>query len=365
MIARCGDVARGAVHSLRSSEVYLQDRREIGLSVPKRAFLEYFEARSQRQFKEVCDTLQNIDLSDYGRIVIYSYWFFVMARIGVFLKEKLMTEHPEASVILCSRAHGYDVYDYVNSLNYLPLRSLLLSKTDMVFPCSENGSNYIRAKFPEYSGKIRTSYLGSADNGVSAKSSDGVFRIVSCSRIEKIKRVEMIVEALALLEGNGLRLIWTHIGDGEGFGAVEKLAKKKLGFMEYELLGRIDNSEVYEFYRENPVDLFVNVSRNEGLPVSIMEASSFGIPSVATDVGGTGEIVKDGINGTLLSRSFKPAQLADVIREYTAMPDEVYEKRRLAARNIWKNNFNAADNYEAFSAEISTVSAVRLVSANN
>ena len=46
-----------------------------------------------------------------------------------------------------------------------------------------------------------------------------------------------------------------------------------------------------------PVDLFLTVSANEGIPVSIMEAQSFGIPVIATDVGGISEIVNN-VNGS-------------------------------------------------------------------
>ena len=37
--------------------------------------------------------------------------------------------------------------------------------------------------------------------------------------------------------------------------------------------------------------MFINLSSSEGIPVSIMEAQSFGIPVIATNVGGSGEIV--------------------------------------------------------------------------
>ena len=47
-------------------------------------------------------------------------------------------------------------------------------------------------------------------------------------------------------------------------------------------------------------DLFVLPSLNEGLPLAAMEAMLAGVPIVATDAGGTGEIVRDGVTGVLV-----------------------------------------------------------------
>ena len=68
--------------------------------------------------------------------------------------------------------------------------------------------------------------------------------------------------------------------------------------------GNVKNSDLLEVYKNNQFDLFLNVSLSEGIPVSIMEALSFGIPCIATDVGGTKEIVIDGYNGWLLKKDF-------------------------------------------------------------
>lgn len=47
-------------------------------------------------------------------------------------------------------------------------------------------------------------------------------------------------------------------------------------------------------------DIFVNPSYSEGLPTSVMEAASIGLPIVATNVGGTSEIIRDGETGFLV-----------------------------------------------------------------
>jgi glycosyltransferase involved in cell wall biosynthesis len=67
-------------------------------------------------------------------------------------------------------------------------------------------------------------------------------------------------------------------------------------------------------------DVFVQPSRSEGLPLSVLEAMAQQIPIVATDVGGVGEAVKDGETGYLV-RSGDPAALAAAICRILDSPD--------------------------------------------
>ena len=57
------------------------------------------------------------------------------------------------------------------------------------------------------------------------------------------------------------------------------------------LFGHLDNNEIFNMYKNNSYDYFITLSESEGLPVSIMEAISCGIPVIATAVGGITEIV--------------------------------------------------------------------------
>ncbi|MBE3138389.1 MAG: glycosyltransferase, partial [Actinobacteria bacterium] len=99
-----------------------------------------------------------------------------------------------------------------------------------------------------------------------------------------------------------------------------------------------------------------NTSSTEGVPVSIMEAQSFGIPVIATDVGGVKELIAEG-TGSLLPVDFKPVDLAEMIQFYANLPEEEDNKIRMKAFNNWKLNFNASVNHKDFIMRVNSILA--------
>ncbi|RZI10821.1 glycosyltransferase, partial [Staphylococcus aureus] len=65
--------------------------------------------------------------------------------------------------------------------------------------------------------------------------------IVSCSTIRQLKRLDIIVDALAQLNQSGYVFKWVHIGDGPDAEKIEARAKEKLNADEYEFIGRLPN----------------------------------------------------------------------------------------------------------------------------
>jgi glycosyltransferase involved in cell wall biosynthesis len=108
------------------------------------------------------------------------------------------------------------------------------------------------------------------------------------------------------------------VGDGPYREELEKLAKEN-GVKAF-FLGTKNQKEVIEIL--SITDLFVNPSYSEGLPTSVLEAAAMGIPIIATDVGGTKEII-DKESGILVA----PGKTKEIERslEY------------LLANPIWRN----------------------------
>lgn len=343
------DVIQGVLKAPFPSKVYKLDSDAVGKSLLKKAFLEYFETRSQRQFKACKSILNGYNFSADSEIVIYSYWYFMTARIGDLIKQELKKLCPHVKFV--SRAHRYDVYETFNSLNYLPMRRHLLNEMDKLYACSFDAYNHITKQLPECADKVEVSFLGTLNYGMGPDIED-CFHLVSCSRVSPVKRVERIANSLSLLEGWDLPFRWTHIGSGEDLEEIEEFAQDELGFMETDFPGFVSNRDVYDFYEQNHVSVFINVSSSEGLPVSIMEAMSFGIPVIATDVGGTSEIVKKGYNGYLLPENFKDEELAALLVKFTRLTKQDYLQLRKNARETWENRFSAERNYSHFSFEL-------------
>lgn len=197
-----------------------------------------------------------------------------------------------------------------------------------------------------YHDRISVQHLGSInDSGkLNPANNTTAFHILSCSRIDENKRVGQI--AAALKNWDNEKIKWTHIGTGDLDDVVRRQAEEVSltnSLVEIEFTGQMDNNDVIKYYIENPVDLFINVSKSEGLPISIMEAMSFGIPCLATNVGGTSEIVNNK-NGKLIGKDFSENELSSAINYLRNLSHENILLMRSNAFETWNNEFNAPKN---------------------
>lgn len=297
----------------------------IGLAVQIRKELQSFLSEKQ------------MDLSE---TIFYSYWLGPSATALAMLKEI------EPSIKIISRAHGGDLYAYRHSTPYMPAQKETVRRLDKVFVISQDGSDYLKEAYPESSEKIGVSRLGTrAAEGKSISSRDGILRIVSCSNMLPVKRLDLIIDTLKRCKQ---QIYWSHIGDGPLREELEKKVQVELpSNIQCDFLGRKKNAEVLKYYQTQPVDLFINLSSSEGIPVSIMEAYSYGIPSFATDVGGTKELV-DSSNGKLIEKDFDIEELAKEIDHFASLSAEERENYRSAAYEKWKEEFFSETNYSQF-----------------
>lgn len=149
-----------------------------------------------------------------------------------------------------------------------------------------------------------------------------------------------------------LEIKWIHVGDGEEFEIIKgQIDKRKPENFTVQLIGAIPNKDVQNFYLAQPIDCFITLSSSEGIPISICEALSYGVPVIATAVGGIPEIVSDKV-GILLQ---EPTEIETFIIEISKYINdrEAYYKLRKNAAAHWQQHFDAERLREKFAADIS------------
>ena len=317
------------------------------LSMKRLIRLIIYISRSHSDCKKI---IQILGLNKKNKIedaVLYSYRFEYQPYVMYLLRGYF--ENPK----MVARAHRYDLYEEHNSDSYIPLRELLLDTLDTVYLISEDGKEYLANRFPEFRDKLSVSRLGTLDYGVEVHHTNNYIKIVSCSNMVPVKRVDRIIDVLCCIKD--IPVEWIHFGGGELVKEIQNYAKEKLDSnsnIRYSFLGKIENKKVLNYYKEEDIDLFISLSESEGIPVSIMEAMSFGIPCIATDVGGTREIVVSGNNGWLLGEDYAVEAVAEIIKDYFTFTTERTAQLRNNARLFWKQKYDADKNYRKFVNEL-------------
>lgn len=276
--------------------------------------------------------------------VIYSYWLLPEIMGAIRFRA---TRNGAARIV--SRAHGGDLYEDLRSGGYAGLRRHVVAGIDDIFCISEHGRRYLAQCFPAHATKFHTARLGVDDPGyLNPQPANGPLQIVSCAFAVFEKRLHLIADAIAYLlaADPALQVCWTHIGDGPLLDTVSAHARKRLGARAQTVFkGYLTQAELKALYRDEAFDVIVNVSTNEGIPVSLMEASSTGIPIVATAVGGNPELV-NATNGVLIPADADTATIAAAILRFCDRG--AARAYRSAARQFWEERFNAATNYGQF-----------------
>ena len=284
---------------------------------------------------------------DCAPAAIYSYWLHIPAYAAVRLKQRL-----KGNCFTVSRAHGFDLYLERRESCYIPYHNQVFDALDEVASISEDGQHYLQTHYG-HSEKVCVHRLGASDYGCHNPCvGRRTLRIVTCARTIPLKRLDRLVDALRQIPDRAIH--WTHIGSGEAQENLERYAASQLPpNITAEFTGRIPNAQIYETYRSQPFHVFVNLSESEGAPVSIMEAMSFDIPAIATAVGGTPELIEDGRNGFLLEKDFSDRQLIDLILKVMDMTDDDYQNLRAAAREKYKQHYDAEANHRQFLQKLS------------
>lgn len=282
--------------------------------------------------------------------LLYSYWFDFGAMASIIIKKYF-----NKNIKCVTRTHGGDSYEHEQKDNYQPYKKWMDKYIDRVFFASKALYDYYIRKFAgTHKNKYVLSKLGTENPYILKDTENSVsenkcINIVSCAFIEQRKRINLII--LALSKITDISIKWVHIGDGIDKNEIENMAKNLLENKEnitYNFMGHLDNNSVKKYYYDNYFDCFLSTTESEGgNPVSMMEALSFGIPVIASNVGGVPELVNNE-TGILLDPDNCVEELINALHKFALMTNSEKETLRKSCRKYWEANYRAGTQYTQF-----------------
>ncbi len=142
--------------------------------------------------------------------------------------------------------------------------------------------------------------------------------VVSVANLRPEKGYDVLLDSAAILVARDLPVRVVAVGRGEG--ELERTMKARHAAL------RLGDRFTFAGQRDDVLrilagaDVFVLASRQEGLPVVLMEATSVGLPIVATAVGGVPQVLTDGVDGLVVPPG-DPEALADALTRVVSDPE--------------------------------------------
>lgn len=244
---------------------------------------------------------------------------------------------------------GSDVPGYSERFDFIykilaPLIKIIWKKADAVVANSEGLKNLALKTKPDqkieviYNGIDTEEFKPLIRSLASKTKAKLLFRIICVSRLTERKGINYLIDAFKILSEKHKNISLDVVGEGDAKNALEEQAENLGVSSKINFAGRIEHNNLPEIYQS--ADIFVLPSLNEGMSNTILEAVASGLPVVATDTGGTKELVKNGING-LIVKMKDAGDLAEKI-EKLITDENLRQKMALESRDLtlkfsWKS----------------------------
>jgi colanic acid/amylovoran biosynthesis glycosyltransferase len=173
--------------------------------------------------------------------------------------------------------------------------------------------------------------------------------ILCAANLIEVKGHEYLIKAISILKKKGLKVHLLLAGEGPLRASLMALVKEHELTDTVDFLGNISHESLIKLYISKAIDLFVLPSvdlgngLHEGIPVSLMEAMSFGVPVISTKTGSIEELLDPSLGLTVVDKS--PLELADKIAHLLEDPVQYTETSKIVGKLIndsWTSAASAA-----------------------
>lgn len=214
-------------------------------------------------------------------------------------------------IVFSAKAVGVPCFWWVHESNFgvnlvrkhPEIAEALEAATRVIFPSKFTSSQYVPfasgANFiPLYSGIDNPDKLPASVPFI--RKAPGECHLVCVATIENRKGQDILLSAVETLPPQVSRFVHLHL---VGRGSIDKGFYRKIQVRSFlrkniHIWGELSREKAFEVLRA--ADIFVLASRDEALPISLLEAMALGKPIISTKAGGIAEVINSGDNGLLV-----------------------------------------------------------------
>lgn len=159
-----------------------------------------------------------------------------------------------------------------------------------------------------------------------AATAQQTIRLLTVGRLSVTKRVEILIDAVEILQSQGCQVCFKIVGGGQIRQKLKQIVKEKNLDNIIEITGRIDAEDMPDVYRQS--DIFISASKLEGMSNAMLEAMASGLPIIAARCEGTEELIAE--NGLVIENA-NAEEIAGAVRKLIEDP-QLRNKMSIAAR---------------------------------
>ena len=328
-----------------------KDLRESGVPFrpyPLKVALAYQEAQ-QRIENEVDRWLKN-----HGKtredFVWYTYW----CDDSAYLLAKWKTQGLQQRVY--SRVHNTDIYTERHPFKYLPFRRFIHQHLTGTLTISAHNRHYLWKKYPIASSHIYLHRLGVKEQEPLTMSWAEPIRLLTLSGVVPVKNLPFVAGVLGRKDLPAIE--WHHIGAGSAEYQKQvldqiALAQKENPSLQFHFHGFVSPTAVLEKVKEIQPHFLLNASLYEGIPVSMMEAASLGIPMLGPNITGVPEVAVPGKNAFLFSPEDSET-LYQVLKGLALLSDGDFQRMCQHSLDIQRSLFNGTKNFSRLAQRLAS-----------
>ncbi len=270
---------------------------------------------------------------------------------NIFLKKKIIRkivgdpvwERAYSKAKISENFDEFQVKNYGFSISLQKkVRSFSIKKSDIVVTPSQHLKNFILNLGFKNKIEIINNGVFIPEENTNIFTNDQI-NITVVSRLVSHKNIEKIIKAISDLNSSLINL--NIIGDGPELNQLQKISLESNNKDNIIFHGKLNRDEINHIFLNS--DIYIQASNYEGLPHSLLEAMSYGIPVLCTPVGECKEILGNEDRGYILDLPVSKNNIKSKISEIICEKD-IANKKGERGKDFINEKYNVTNSFNLY-----------------